>query len=171
MIMKRLFFIALLSLMTVNAFGSDPITEEYVVTALNGSRLSLNMKKDVEKRSLTNTHGISSQIEFDYNSDELTEKSYTMLFPQGKSIESKELEGYKFLIIGHTDSLGSAAYNLDLSIRRAESVKQFFITYFSIAPERLIVKGMGETAPVALNDSESGRSKNRRVEIVRSDKE
>ncbi|MFQ5328841.1 MAG: OmpA family protein [Thermodesulfobacteriota bacterium] len=168
MMKKRLSLIALLLLAT-HAYGSDPITEEYVVTILNGSRLSLNMKKQAADESTSTTHGVSSQIEFDYNSDELTEKSYTLLFPQGKSLESEELQGYKFLIVGHTDALGSDEYNLDLSIRRAESVKQFFVTYFAIDPARLLVKGMGETSPIASNESESGRKKNRRVEIIRID--
>jgi len=68
-------------------------------------------------------------------------------------------------IIGHTDSTGSAAHNMDLSIRRAESVKSFLVAD-SVGASRLTTVGKGETEPVASNSTVDGRAKNRRVEIV-----
>lgn len=65
---------------------------------------------------------------------------------------------------GHTDSLGSAEYNQKLSVRRAEAVYRYLVNR-GIAPERLSVKGFGETHPVATNDTEAGRAQNRRVEL------
>jgi len=72
----------------------------------------------------------------------------------------------KAVIEGHTDSLGPAAYNLKLSQRRADSVRNYLIQNFNINPNRLTAKGFGEDRPVASNDTEGGRRKNRRIQAV-----
>lgn len=69
-------------------------------------------------------------------------------------------------IQGHTDSDGSADYNLQLSQRRAESVRQY-LTLFGVDSGRLQAKGYGESMPVAPNDSDENKAKNRRVELVK----
>ncbi len=71
----------------------------------------------------------------------------------------------KVLIEGHTDNIGSTTYNLDLSLRRAEAVKQALISK-GIDPERIMAQGYGESYPVASNADAAGRQRNRRVEIV-----
>lgn len=68
-------------------------------------------------------------------------------------------------VIGHTDSKGTDAYNQSLSERRATAVTGYLRTR-SIAGSRLSAKGMGESDPIASNDTEDGRSQNRRVEFV-----
>ncbi len=65
---------------------------------------------------------------------------------------------------GHTDSVGDTAYNQDLSQRRAETVRAFFIKR-GIPAERLSARGYGELMPVDSNDSNAGRARNRRVEL------
>ena len=67
-------------------------------------------------------------------------------------------------IEGHTDSVGSAEYNVNLSNRRANAVKNLLLQR-GVADSRIEVLGFGETMPVASNDNEAGRQKNRRVEI------
>lgn len=69
------------------------------------------------------------------------------------------------VIIGHTDDKGAEAYNQRLSERRSNSVSYFLRTH-NISAARVTVNGMGESDPVASNDSEDGRSFNRRVEFV-----
>ncbi len=69
-------------------------------------------------------------------------------------------------IQGHTDSVGSDSYNMELSQRRAESVRSYLITRHGIDPSRLIARGYGETMPIAPNTSREGRAQNRRVEFV-----
>ncbi|MDP2599514.1 MAG: OmpA family protein [Deltaproteobacteria bacterium] len=71
----------------------------------------------------------------------------------------------KMRIEGHTDNIGSDAYNEKLSQKRAESVRQYLIAK-GIAPERLEAAGYGESTPVATNDTELGRAKNRRTEFT-----
>jgi outer membrane protein OmpA-like peptidoglycan-associated protein len=70
------------------------------------------------------------------------------------------------VIEGHTDSMGAATTNLQLSQRRAESVRQNLIDHFGIAQERLVAKGFGETRPIASNETPEGRRKNRRVSVI-----
>jgi len=69
------------------------------------------------------------------------------------------------LIEGHTDSSGSDSYNLDLSQRRAESIRDFLITN-GVGPERISARGYGEAYPIASNDTVAGRQQNRRVAVV-----
>jgi outer membrane protein OmpA-like peptidoglycan-associated protein len=69
------------------------------------------------------------------------------------------------LIEGHTDSTGSVAYNRDLSVRRAQAVRDYLVRA-GVAPSRLIARGYGETLPVASNQTAGGRQQNRRVELV-----
>ncbi len=68
-------------------------------------------------------------------------------------------------VIGHTDSTGSVDYNQGLSIRRARSVADYLMSR-EVVPQRLVVTGMGQTRPIAPNDTPGGRALNRRVEIV-----
>jgi flagellar motor protein MotB len=72
-------------------------------------------------------------------------------------------------IQGHTDSDGSAAYNLELSQRRSESVLTYLVL-FGVDHSRLQAKGHGESKPVAPNDTDENKAKNRRVELVRLDR-
>ena len=68
------------------------------------------------------------------------------------------------IAIGHTDSIGSDAYNQKLSVRRAESVKAYLVSK-GIEPNRVYTEGKGKKQPVASNQTKDGRAKNRRVEI------
>jgi outer membrane protein OmpA-like peptidoglycan-associated protein len=69
------------------------------------------------------------------------------------------------LIVGHTDDTGSDSHNMDLSVRRAESVKSY-IAAGNVANSRLSTSGKGESEPIADNTTADGRAQNRRVEIV-----
>ncbi|MFZ9677115.1 MAG: outer membrane protein OmpA [Quisquiliibacterium sp.] len=68
------------------------------------------------------------------------------------------------IAVGHTDSVGSDAYNQKLSVRRAEAVKAYLVSK-GIAANRIYTEGKGEKQPVASNKTAAGRAKNRRVEI------
>jgi outer membrane protein OmpA-like peptidoglycan-associated protein len=69
------------------------------------------------------------------------------------------------IVEGYTDNAGSDEFNLDLSQRRAEAVRDFLIKN-GVGVERITARGYGEASPVASNDTEAGRQQNRRVEIV-----
>jgi OOP family OmpA-OmpF porin len=65
---------------------------------------------------------------------------------------------------GHTDSIGSSSYNLELSALRAQSVKSYLIEH-GISPDRLTTRGYGESMPIASNATPAGRALNRRIEF------
>ena len=71
----------------------------------------------------------------------------------------------KVEVDGHTDSTGTAAYNMTLSEKRAEAVKKYFVDQ-GIDPNRLTTKGFGITKSAASNKTKEGRAKNRRVELT-----
>lgn len=73
----------------------------------------------------------------------------------------------KVHIVGHTDNQGTVEHNLGLSQRRAEAVVRALSTQYGIPAARMVARGLGPFSPVATNDTEDGRAKNRRVEIVK----
>jgi outer membrane protein OmpA-like peptidoglycan-associated protein len=73
----------------------------------------------------------------------------------------------KLAIVGHTDNVGGAASNLDLSRRRAASVARVLSEQFAVAADRLTPEGRGDTQSVAGNDKPEGRAMNRRVEFAK----
>lgn len=93
-----------------------------------------------------------------------------VLKPEGKSkldeMTSKlgDINLEVIIAVGHTDSVGTDAYNQKLSIRRAEAVKAYLVSK-GIETNRVYTEGKGEKQPVADNKSAAGRAKNRRVEI------
>lgn len=105
---------------------------------------------------------IINNIFFDVNEADLHTASFPELDRILNQLESNKIE--KIEISGHTDSSGDDNYNLSLSQRRANAVLNYFISN-GISRSRVIAKGYGETSPIAPNDNESNRSKNRRVEF------
>lgn len=103
-----------------------------------------------------------SNVAFELGSDRLTPSSREALIDIAASLRvQKEL---RIEVAGHTDSQGGEAYNLDLSQRRAESVRNFLIER-GVAAEQLTAKGYGPHQPIADNATVSGRAMNRRVEF------
>ena len=74
-------------------------------------------------------------------------------------------EGLKIGVYGHTDNSGSDAVNIPLSEKRADAVKAYLLKK-GLTANRVEAKGFGATKPIADNNNEAGKSKNRRVEIV-----
>jgi outer membrane protein OmpA-like peptidoglycan-associated protein len=72
----------------------------------------------------------------------------------------------KVYVVGHTDLSGTLAYNLRLSQERAQAVVDTLVQKHAIAAERLSAQGVGPLVPVATNQADPGRAKNRRVELV-----
>jgi OOP family OmpA-OmpF porin len=107
---------------------------------------------------------IREKIQFEYNKAEIKEVSFDLLAEIAKVIkENPQIK--KIQIEGHASSDGNDAYNLALSDRRAKAVRQHLIDKGGIPAEMLVAKGFGETKPIADNETEEGREKNRRVEF------
>ena len=102
--------------------------------------------------------------------DALFDFDKSVLKPEGKAkldklaADSKGINLEVIIAIGHTDSIGSDAYNQKLSVRRAESVKAYLVSK-GIEGNRVYTEGKGEKQPVADNKTKEGRAKNRRVEV------
>ena len=79
----------------------------------------------------------------------------------------KQDSAVKIYVVGHTDNVGALAANVDLSRRRAAAVVQLLTAQYGVAGERLLAYGAGPYMPRASNDSEGGRTLNRRVELVK----
>ena len=107
-------------------------------------------------------------INFDFNSAQIQTESYLLLDEFGKALKSGLADG-NLIVAGHTDSVGTSEYNYELSVRRANAVTDYLMAHHGIGPSRLTMKGYGETRPIASNDSEKGRSLNRRVEFIRAE--
>lgn len=120
-----------------------------------------NIKQGIEEKGSAVLYGIY----FDFNSAEIKPESEPVLKELAKFLlENPDVEVY---IVGHTDNIGSLEQNMDLSKRRAEAVVNFLVEKYGINPARLKAFGVGPLAPVASNDTEEGRAKNRRVEVVK----
>jgi len=100
---------------------------------------------------------------FDINSAEVKSEAYPML--NEAVLIMKKNPDLTVEIDGHTDNTGAAAYNMTLSEKRAEAIKDFLVTR-GIDPNRLTTKGFGFTKPAASNKTKEGRAKNRRVEFT-----
>ena len=104
-----------------------------------------------------------SAIQFEFNSDRLTGTARNQVAELAAALKFPSLQGFSFAVMGHTDSVGGSAYNRDLSLRRARSVKRRLVAS-AVNGERLVEVGLGEDYPVPGTRGEDAR--NRRVEIV-----
>ncbi len=120
---------------------------------------------DIEIQRLENESlkiDISSEVSFDFGSAGL--KSAFMPTLQKVSAILQRYPNTIIHVVGHTDSIGSEGYNMDLSYRRAQSVVDYFNSD-GVPASRLITEGRGEAEPRESNETEAGRQLNRRVEI------
>jgi outer membrane protein OmpA-like peptidoglycan-associated protein len=116
----------------------------------------------------TVTPRFPTRIEFEFNSDRLTPQGKRDLDVFGAALTSK-LKEKKVMLEGHTDDIGSDQYNLDLSERRAAVAKQYLLDSFGLPSEQVVAAGKGKSGSIAPNDSETDRSRNRRVDFIFTD--
>jgi OOP family OmpA-OmpF porin len=120
---------------------------------------------DTRNKLLTEGKLVTYGIYFDVNKDVVKPESYGTL----KEIATilNEVPDVKVKILGFTDADGDDAKNLDLSKRRAASVKAELVKSFGVNGDRLVTDGMGESQPVAPNDTPVNKALNRRVEFIK----
>lgn len=106
-----------------------------------------------------------SGVYFDFGKATLLPQSSAALSAVAELM--KKNPGWNLRVEGHTDNVGSASYNLDLSKRRAAAVSAALTTQYKLPSARLNANGFGATKPVAKNDTLEGRAANRRVELAR----
>ncbi len=104
------------------------------------------------------------------NADTFFDFDKSTIKPEGKQVldqvaqQASSINLETIIAVGHTDSIGTVAYNQKLSERRANSVKQYLISK-GVPADRIYAEGKGKSSPVASNKTREGRAKNRRVEI------
>lgn len=103
-------------------------------------------------------------IQFDFDKSEVLPQFREPLEQAAAFI--KKYPETKFLLTGHTDSIGTDAYNEGLSKRRAAAVKKYLVEEFGIAAHLMTPRGDGEKQPIDTNDTSAGRQHNRRVEVI-----
>jgi OmpA-OmpF porin, OOP family len=104
-------------------------------------------------------------IYFETGKAELKAESKAALEEVAKLLQGNP--ALKVYVVGHTDNVASLDLNMKLSQARADAVVQALIAQYKVPGNRLVARGAGPLAPVAVNDSEDGRAKNRRVELVK----
>jgi outer membrane protein OmpA-like peptidoglycan-associated protein len=109
------------------------------------------------------TLNMPGNITFAFNDASLQPQFYPVLDEVARTLT--EYNQTVVEVAGHTDNVGSDAYNQELSVRRANSVASY-LQNRGVMQQRLITVGAGESRPVASNDNETGRAQNRRVEIT-----
>jgi outer membrane protein OmpA-like peptidoglycan-associated protein len=124
-------------------------------------------KRPLKSKPITpvqNQKALSLEILFAYNSAVLTENGQQQLRPVGEALANAELKGKHYIVEGHTDIIGSDGFNFDLSRRRAESVKEFLLSQFSLPASALKIEGKGKQN--LANPEDPTSEVNRRVRIV-----
>lgn len=120
---------------------------------------------DMRNKLITEGKLVTYGIYFDSGSDRIKPESAGTMKELANVLTENPTVRVK--IIGHTDSDGDDAKNLDLSKRRSISVKNAFSTEYGIDASRIETDGMGETQPIAPNATSDGKAKNRRVELIK----
>jgi outer membrane protein OmpA-like peptidoglycan-associated protein len=153
------------------------IQEDRVVTDTTDAnaiknRLSASTARKPVRKTVTSNSGnfdvdvarsINIEVYFDFDSAALKPKAIEQLEPLGEALSSADLESGQYLIMGHTDARGSAAYNQTLSEKRAASVRKYLVQRFPLQPDALVSIGLGETQ--LKRPAEPNAGINRRVEI------
>ena len=140
---------------SVDSVQVKPVTNKMV----DGT--ASDMAKAIASAGRVNLYGIY----FDTDKTDIKPASKATLDEVAKLLNNDP--SLKLQVIGHTDNQGTAEYNNNLSMRRAQAVVKELTTAYKIAADRLQPSGKGFSEPVAPNDTEAGRAKNRRVELVK----
>lgn len=107
---------------------------------------------------------IDLEINFDYNSADISAKSLPAVQALGRALTNADLKGSTFVVAGHTDAAGGEAYNQDLSERRADSIKRYLVDKYGITGTDLVTVGYGKSK---LKDPNQPMAEaNRRVQVV-----
>src|SRR6185295_7149861 len=147
----------------------DPVVKAREVTFLDSVRnrksrsLSLGEREQIAEIASTKPK-VDLEIQFDYNSANISPTSLTAVQELGKALSNPGLKGSTFVVAGHTDAVGSEPYNLDLSERRADTIKHYLVEKYGIAGNDLVTVGYGKTK---LKDAGNPTAPiNRRVQVV-----
>src|SRR5574339_17131 len=141
-----------------------PTSNDQWIYLITNLRLAVGAP-DTRKKILEQNKWVTHGILFDVNSDKIKPESYGTLKEMANVL--KEFADLKVKIVRHTDADGKGDANLDLSKRRAASVKNSLAKEFGIDESRMETDGKGESEPMDKNDTPAGKANNRRVEFIK----
>lgn len=144
--------------------GFTNYAEEQYGVYINNIKVATG-KPDTRHKLIEEGKFSTTGILFDVNSDKIKPTSYGVVKEVADVLQQNA--GVKVKIIGHTDSDGSDAANLELSKKRSAAVKDMLVSEFGIDASRIETDGKGETQPLADNKTKEGKAANRRVEFVK----
>ena len=140
----------------------------FIATLRNRKTRSLSLGEREEVAEIASTKPkIDLDIQFDYNSADIRASSMAAVQELGKALSDPGLKGSTFVVAGHTDAIGSDAYNQDLSERRADTIKRYLTAKYGINGTDLVTVGYGKSKPKDPNAPMDPI--NRRVEVVNMD--
>ena len=140
----------------------------FVATLRNRKTRSLSLGEREEIAEIASTKPkIDLDIQFDYNSAEISATSMSAVQELGKALSNASLKGSTFVVEGHTDAIGGEAFNQDLSERRADTIKRYLVDKYGITGTDLVTVGYGKTKPKDPNAPMDPI--NRRVQVVNMD--
>ena len=125
--------------------------------------LSLGEREEIAELAATKPK-IDLEIRFDYNSADINRSSMPAVQELGKALSDTSLKGSTFVVAGHTDAIGGAAFNQDLSERRADTIKKYLVEHYGINGSNLVAVGYGKTK--LKNPNAPMDPTNRRVQVV-----
>jgi outer membrane protein OmpA-like peptidoglycan-associated protein len=143
--------------------------DHFIQTLRNRATRSLSLDEREEIATIARDKpNIDLEINFDYNSADISGKSLPTAQALGRALTNPDLKGSTFVVAGYTDAAGGEAYNQDLSERRADAIKRYLTDKFSIPGPDLVTVGYGKTRLKDPGDPLSGV--NRRVQVVNMNK-
>jgi outer membrane protein OmpA-like peptidoglycan-associated protein len=143
--------------------------DHFVQTLRNRATRSLSLDEREEIATIARDKpNIDLEINFDYNSADISAKSLPTAQALGRALTNPDLKGSTFVVAGYTDAAGGEAYNQELSERRADAIKRYLTDKFSIPGPDLVTVGYGKTKLKDPADPLSGV--NRRVQVVNMNK-
>ena len=148
---------------------ADPAVEakrvRFVDTLRNRKTRSLSLGEREEIAEIASAKPrIDLEIQFDYNSADISRNSMPAVQELGKALSNSSLRGSTFVVAGHTDAVGGETYNQDLSERRADTIKRYLTEKYGINGADLVTVGYGKTKPKDVNAPMDPA--NRRVQVV-----
>jgi outer membrane protein OmpA-like peptidoglycan-associated protein len=138
---------------------------KFVQTIRGRSTRSLSVSEREEIATIVKDKPkIDLEINFDYNSADISSRSLPSVQALGKALTNPDLKGSTFVVAGHTDAAGGEAYNQELSERRADSIKKYLVDKYGINGSDLVTVGYGKSK---LKDPANPLAEvNRRVQVV-----